>query len=222
MGNAKKYVVIAVAIAIVIGVVGSGLSYINQVEQQAQNNQDLGQTLTVKVPPVLGSENASVTIIEMGDYQCEMCKHWFHNTRSQIIENYVDSGKVNLYFMDIPFLGRDSAKAANASYCAEEQGMYWEYHSMLYEHQEGVDNGWASTERLKTFAFSLGLNSEQFSQCVDLQKYKQRVNLNSDKAVSQGVQSTPYFVITNSDGEQQKISGAQPYSVFRQVIESML
>ena len=151
-----------------------------------------------------------------------MCKHWFHDARSQIIKNYVDTGKVNLYFMDIPFLGRDSAKAANASYCAEEQGMYWEYHGMLYEHQEGIDNGWASPERLKTFAFSLGLNSEQFSQCVDLQKYKQRVNLNSDKAVSQGVQSTPYFIITNTDGEQQKISGAQPYSVFRQVIESML
>ena len=100
--------------------------------------------------------------------------------------------------------------------------MYWEYHSVLYEYQEGIDSGWASSERLKTFAFTLGLNSEQFSQCVDLQKYKQRVNLNSDKAVSHGVQSTPYFVITNSDGEQQKISGAQPYSVFRQVIESML
>ena len=100
--------------------------------------------------------------------------------------------------------------------------MYWEYHGMLYEHQEDIDNGWASPERLKSFAFSLGLDSEQFSECVDLQKYKQRVKLNSDKSVSQGVQSTPYFVITNSDGEQQKISGAQPYSVFRQVIESML
>ena len=63
LANTKKYVVIAVAIAIVIGVVGSGLSYINQIEQQAQNNQDLGQTLTVKVPPVLGSENASVTCL---------------------------------------------------------------------------------------------------------------------------------------------------------------
>jgi len=81
LANTKKYVVIAVAIAIVIGVVGSGLSYINQVEQQTQNNQDVGQTLTVKVPPVLGSETASVTIIEMGDYQCEMCKRWNDNTR---------------------------------------------------------------------------------------------------------------------------------------------
>ena len=63
LANTKKYVVIAVAIAIVIGVVGSGLSYITQIEQQTQSNQDVGQTFTFMTPPVLGSETASVTII---------------------------------------------------------------------------------------------------------------------------------------------------------------
>ena len=218
-----KQIAVTAAIAVLgIAILVSATTYWSEFLVMQENRIKPMEYNTAIGSPILGSETATVTILEYGDYQCEMCKHWFHNTRSQIIENYVDSGKVNLYFMDIPFLGRDSAKAANASYCAEEQGMYWEYHSVLYEHQEDVDDGWASPERLKSFAFSLGLDSDQFSECIDLQKYKQRVKLNSDKSVSQGVQSTPYFVITNSDGEQQKISGAQPYSVFRQVIESML
>jgi protein-disulfide isomerase len=38
--------------------------------------------------PVLGSESAPITVIEFGDYQCESCYYWFHNTRSTLIDNY--------------------------------------------------------------------------------------------------------------------------------------
>ena len=144
LANTKKYVVVAVAIAIVIGVVGSGLSYINQVEQQTQSNQDVGQTFTFMTPPVLGSETASVTIIEMGDYQCEMCKRWNDNTRPKIIENFIDTGKANLVFIDLPILGPDSHIAAEATYCAEDQGRYWDYHVTLYEYQDHMNSGWAN------------------------------------------------------------------------------
>ena len=222
LANTKKYVVIAVAIAIVIGVVGSGLSYINQVEQQAQNNQDLGQTLTVKVPPVLGSENASVTIIEMGDYQCEMCKRWNDNTRPKIIENFIDTGKANLVFIDLPILGPDSHTAAEATYCADDQGKYWDYHLTLYNYQDHMNSGWANAERLKAFAFGLGLSMNEFEECLDSDKYKQHVKLNLQKAKSSGANSTPTFIIVNAAGDQKQIRGAQPYSVFEQVIESML
>jgi len=41
--------------------------------------------------PALGSENAPVTIVEFGDYQCEACYHWFHNTRDTLIDNYLET-----------------------------------------------------------------------------------------------------------------------------------
>ena len=53
-------------------------------------------------------------------------------------------------------------------------------------------------------------------------KYEQRVQFNSQKARSSGANSTPTFVIVNSSGDQQQIRGAQPYSVFEKVIESLL
>ena len=173
--------------------------------------------------PALGSESAPITIVEFGDYQCEACYAWFHNTRDTLIDNYIETGKAKLIFVDLPFLGRDSPTSAQASYCAEDQGQYWEYHTMLYTFQDGhPDSGWADRNRLNSFAFSLDMNIDEFDECMDSSKYKNRVKANYDEAVKNGVQSTPTFIIISEDGKKEQFSGAQPYSVFSVTIESML
>ena len=173
--------------------------------------------------PPLGSESAPVTIVEFGDYQCEGCYHWFHNTRSTLIDNYIETGKAKLIFVDLPFLGRDSPIAAQASYCAEDQGKYWEYHTILYTFQDGPpDSGWADRDRLNSFAFSLDMNIDEFNECMDSSKYKKRVKANYDEAVKNGANSTPTFIIISQDGAIEKFAGAQPYPVFASTIESML
>ena len=173
--------------------------------------------------PPLGSESAPVTIVEVGDYQCEACYHWFHNTRSTLIDNYIETGKAKLIFVDLPFLGRDSPIAAQASYCAEDQGKYWEYHTILYTFQDGPpDSGWADRDRLNSFAFSLDMNIDEFNECMDSSKYKKRVKANYDEAVKNGANSTPTFIIISQDGAIEKFAGAQPYPVFASMIESML
>ena len=173
--------------------------------------------------PALGSDSAPITIVEFGDYQCEACYHWFHNTRDTLIDNYIETGKAKLVFIDLPFLGRDSPKAAEASYCAEDQGKYWEYHTMLYTFQDGPpDSGWADRDRLNSFAFSLDMNIDEFNECMDSSKYKKRIKANYDEAVKNGIQSTPTFILILQDGMIEKFAGAQPYSVFAATIESML
>jgi protein-disulfide isomerase len=172
--------------------------------------------------PVLGSASAPITIVEFGDYQCEACYHWYHNTRADIIDNYIETGKVNLVFMDLPFLGRDSITAAQATYCADDQGKYWEYHETLYNFQEAIDNGWASKDRLVSFAFNLDMNLDEFNYCMDSSKYAKRVKANYDESQRFGAEATPTFLIISPDGAVKKITSAQPYSVFSQVIEPML
>lgn len=182
-----------------------------------------GSVSTAMGSPILGNPSAPVTIIEFGDYQCHQCYNWFHNTKPSITRDYIESGKANLIFVDLAFLGRDSPAAAQATYCAEDQGKYWEYHDMLYDSQESqIDNGWASNERLKAFAFSLGLDMELFDSCIDSGKYAKRLQYNSAQAQEEGVSGTPTFVIVGPDGQQEKVVGAQPYSVFKQVIDSMV
>lgn len=222
MANIKKYIVAGIGIAVVIAIAISFTSYLGQFEQvQKQDDIDSSAIVTVSAP-ILGSESASVTIIEIGDYQCEMCKRWFDHSRSQIIDNYINTGKVNMVFLDMPILGNDSSIAAEATYCANDQGRYWDYHVTLFEHQEKMNSGWANNERLKSFAFSLGLDMEEFSQCLDSKHYYSQIKLNAEKSKNMGASSTPSFIIVNTSGEQKGIRGAQPYTTFEEVIESLL
>ncbi len=226
----KRLVVSVAFVAIVITVVISFSSYyftILETQQMAQDRfiaaQQKAQQEFENGSPPLGSESATITIVEFGDYQCEACYAWFHTTRDTLIDNYVETGKAKLLFVDLPFLGRDSPMAAQASYCAEDQGQYWEYHEMLYTFQDGhPDSGWADRDRLNSFAFSLDMNIDEFNDCMDSSKYKNRVKANYDEAVKNAVQSTPTFIIISEDGKREQFSGSQPYSVFAATIESML
>ena len=227
----NKKLVVSVAFVVIVAVVIISFStyYATLLETQkvAQDrflaSQQEPQQEFENGSPILGSESAPITIVEFGDYQCEACYAWFHNTRDTLIDNYIETGKAKLIFVDLPFLGRDSPTAAQASYCAEDQGQYWEYHTMLYTFQDGhPDSGWADRDRLNSFAFSLDMSIDEFNECMDSSKYKKRVKANYDEAVKNRVQSTPTFIIISEDGKKEQFSGAQPYSVFALTIESML
>ena len=145
MVDAKKIGVAGAAIVLVTLVAVFATSYMADFETaRTPNAEDETKPVQLKGAPVLGSKDATITIVEVGDYQCHMCKLWFKETRPQIIENYVETGKANLVFIDMPFLGRDSTPASEATYCADDQGKYWEYHSTLFEYQQEIDDGKAN------------------------------------------------------------------------------
>ena len=218
--NKKGVIIGVIAVAII-----AGIAALYSSSPSETVNLDMGRThgtiSTAMGSPILGNPSAPITIVEFGDYQCERCYAWFHETKPVIVRDYIDTGKANLVFVDLAFLGRDSIPASMATYCAEDQGMYWEYHDLLYNSQESVDSGWANSERLKAFAFSLDLDMELFESCLDSGKYSKRVQYNIQQARENGVKGTPGFFIVGPDG-QQKIGGAQPFSVFKKILDSMI
>jgi len=222
----KKVILLAIFAVMIVSVALYASSYYSQLMEMQEKRMSMsGQNAPINLTsgsPVLGSASAPITIVEFGDYQCEACYHWYHNTRADIIDNYIETGKVNLVFIDLPFLGRDSITAAQATYCADDQGKYWEYHETLYNFQETIDNGWASKDRLVSFAFNLDMNMDEINDCMDSSKYAKRVKANYDESQRFGAEATPTFLIISSDGTIKKITSAQPYSVFSQVIEPML
>jgi len=222
----KRIILLAIFAIMIVSVALYASSYYSQLMVMQENRMNMsGQNTPINLTsgsPVLGSPSAPITIVEFGDYQCEACYHWYHNTRADIIDNYIETGKVNLVFIDLPFLGRDSITAAQATYCADDQGKYWEYHETLYNFQEAIDNGWASKDRLVSFAFDLDMNMDEFNDCMDSSKYAKRVKANYDESQRFGAEATPTFLIISPDGAVKKITSAQPYSVFSQVIEPML
>ena len=164
--------------------------------------------------PVEGQDDAPITIIEFGDYQCPNCKQWFQDQKSSITSDYILTGIAKFYFVDFAWAGDDSSTAAEASYCADDQGKYMEYHSTLYNNQAGIQDGWANSDSLKQFAIDLGLDSEMFDECLDSEKYSDRVSYNKEVATSNDVEDTPHFFIVGPDGTVKQITGPQPSVIF--------
>ena len=224
VGRAAK---VGIGIAIAIGAAVAITAAVEMAAVPDYEGVDMtemrGSVSTALASQPLGSPDAPVTIIEFGDYQCHQCYNWFHNTRPQLSSEYIDTGRASLVFVDMAFLGRHSSPAAQASHCAGDQGRYWEYHNMLYRQQmPEIDGGWASPDRLKRFAASIGgMDADVFAECLDSGKYHNRVEYNTGEGARQGVTGTPTFVIVGPDGAEQRIVGAQPYHVFRDAIETV-
>lgn len=176
------------------------------------------QMLVQNGSPLLGDPNAKVTVVEFGDYQCTYC-HLFHeNTKDALFQQYVDTGKVNFVFRDFPLNGPDSVLAAEAAYCAGDQGKYWQYHDELYKNWGGERTGWVNQKSLDKFATTVGLELDKFDKCVYDNKYEQKVLDNQKFGDKIGIDGTPSFVIFNGK-DITKIVGAQPISEFQKILD---
>jgi len=188
-----------------------------------KENQEIALSVfTANGSPYLGDENAPVTLVEFGDYQCTFCNKFFHETESAILTNYVETGKVKIIFKDFTIIGPDSIAAANAAHCANDQGKFWEYHDTLYNNWAGENNDWASSENLLKFAQSIELNEESFVKCMVEKKYNQVVTSSNNDARTLGLTGTPGFFVIGRDNQITKIPGAQPYESFQSIFESEL
>ncbi len=162
---------------------------------------------------IKGDIDAPVTIIEFSDYECPFCARFYSQTLSQIEENYIDTGKVRLVYRDFPLSFHQNAqKAAEAAECAGEQDAYYDMHDKLFENQ-----GSLSVSNYKTWAGELGLDQEEFDNCLDSGEMASEVQKDFSDGQQYGVTGTPGFFVNGV-----KISGAQPYSVFEAAIEAAL
>lgn len=167
--------------------------------------------------PILGDENAKITILEFGDYQCTFC-YKFHKETLPILKNeYVDSGKIKMVYKDFPLNGNDSIIASEASYCAEDQDQYWDFHNTLYENWAGEKTGWIEFKSLYKFAKTVNLDLGEFTNCLSNHKYLDRVLENERFGLEIDIDATPTFLIFD-DKKIIRIIGSQPIDVFRQVI----
>ncbi|MBI2545514.1 MAG: DsbA family protein [Candidatus Aenigmarchaeota archaeon] len=197
---------------------------VNSINQQ-QPAQQQQQNIKFDIPsyvPAKGSGSAKISIIEFGDYQCPFCERFFQQTEPQILQNYVNTGKAKFYFMDFQFLGTDSQTLGQGAWCANDQGKYYEYHDYIYSHQGQENMGWATPDKVKIMTSNItGLDTQQFGSCLDSNKYASRVQELTKLGQANGVSGTPTVFIGNPKDGYIPIVGAQPYSVIKQVIDSL-
>jgi len=167
--------------------------------------------------PVKGDANAPVTIIEYSDFQCPFCQRFSQETLPKIQTEYIDKGLVKLVFRDFPLssIHPYAQKASEAAQCAFEQGKFWEYHDALFQDFSSWQKD--GTDQFKVMAKNLDLDEVQFDDCIDSGKYSEEVQKDFQLGAEAGVTGTPAFFVNGV-----KVSGAQPFSAFKQIIEGQL
>ncbi len=163
--------------------------------------------------PYVGSENAPVVIIEFSDYQCPFCQRFYKQTEKRLLQEY--KGKIKFVYRDFPLeqihpLALNASVAAN---CAGEQGKYWEFHDILFERQQE----WSRTGDFVKYARELNLDVDKFRACMNNRSMVDEVRKDLHDGIKAGVTGTPTFFINGIP-----VSGAQPYEVFKQIIDQEL
>lgn len=175
------------------------------------------QAIEVSSDKNIGAPNAPVVVVEYADFQCPYCQQFALGPEQQLRKEYVDTGKVRFAFRHMAFIGTESVWAAEAAECANEQGRFWDYHDKLYQEQGGENTGTFSQDNLKRFAAALGLNTQQFNQCLDTNKYEAKVQQEIAEGQQLGVASTPTLFVNG-----QLIKNGSDYQVLQAAIEVTL
>jgi len=166
----------------------------------------------------LGDDNAPVTIVEFTDYQCPFCSRHFTNTYPTLKSKYINNGQVKYVIRDFPLsFHQEAQKASEATECAREQGKFFEMHDAIFQNQQSM-----GIALYKQKAADFGLNTQQFNSCLDSGKFEQEVKADFAAGQQAGVSGTPSFFIGKSNGNGQKVVGAQPLAVFEQTINLYL
>ena len=208
-----------IVIPIVIGVItGMFLAFYPQSEDDSKLLTE--SKLIQNGSQTMGNPSASITILEWGDYQCTFCYKFHQSTLNTIKQDFIETGKVKLVFKDFPLNGPDSILAAEAAYCAQDQGKYLQYHDELYKNWAGEKMGWINNESLDKFATTVSLDLNKFNECLDDHKYLERVNQMYEFGKKIGIDATPSFLVFNNE-KIIKITGNQPLEVFLKSIDEL-
>jgi len=196
-----------------------------------------------------GDSNAQITVVEYSDFQCPFCRKFYTEAYTQLVKDYVETGKVKIYYKHFPLSSIHPAaqKSAEASECANDQGKFWEYHNKLFDEQQklkpdGNTATYAEPE-LKKWAKEIGLDSQKFNQCLDSGSKASVVQAHFNEGLqptgiqSSMVEGTPAFMVfkssrvagnkvtlqTTANGDVEgRLVGAQPFASFKTAIDSLL
>ena len=159
----------------------------------------------------MGDPNAPVKVNEFSNYECSHCKTFAEGLEAYIASTYIETGEVYLTY--VPFTWTETAtKAAEAAYCAMDQGQFWEYHDVLFANQTNTSLPGFNNAVLFAIAEKLELDSSTFEKCLTSGKYTNQVTKDSLFAQEQGATGTPTFDVNGelvfTDGLEGAIKSA--------------
>ncbi|MDX1413024.1 MAG: thioredoxin domain-containing protein [Candidatus Promineifilaceae bacterium] len=183
------------------GIIGIGiialiaLLYLAVREPAAQQSQSLSEYCDENSENcvTLGATDAPVTLVEVSDFGCPHCRA-FHQEKGEILkEQYVDSDQVKWIFM--PYALRpETVPAANAAFCANEHGKYYEFTEALFA--QSPETNLTRTGFLIA-AGEVGIDENPFTECLEDNRYNNVISDNQRAARAARVTGTPTFFVND-------------------------
>jgi len=168
---------------------------------------------------VLGSDDAIVKIKIFSSFTCPHCANFHFNIIPEIKKEFVDSGKVQLIFIDYP-LDQAAFNASKLLHCTEKNKQM-DFIDLIYDNQSEWTNGSSIDEinkNLKNIVKNLGITSVQFDKClIDAAISDQILNGRIDASKNYSINSTPTIVIN-----EKKLEGSVSFKNIKKKIEKLI
>jgi protein-disulfide isomerase len=163
-----------------------------------------------------GPENAQLTLVEFGDYQCPSCGA-YHPFVKEILSRYPQQLRLEFHHFPLISIHPNSMMASMAAEAAGEQGHYWEMHDLLFEHQREWSDSPNAEPIFIALASRIGLDTNKFMQGLRSPDLQSRILADVTRGNDAHVEAVPSFFIK---GEQVHIKLSM--EDFVQVIEAHL
>ena len=206
----KFYVLFGVVAVIGIGVVGYNVSSgmlgdAATAPVEIEGLEDSETLVALAQGVTKGDENAPITIVEFGDYQCPGCGAFAQQVKPQVELTYVESGQAKFVFYDFPLISihPNAFLAARAARCAGDQGLFWEFHDELFRQQARWSTQQSPGSTFTGYAGDVGADEGEFSSCLNSDRHAEVVTANMYLAQRMQVSSTPTILVNNGSETRQ-------------------
>jgi protein-disulfide isomerase len=163
----------------------------------------------------IGEPNAPLVIEVFSSFGCVHCRDFAVETEQQVFDNYVKTGKVFFIYRSFNNPADRLGIAAQAAYCAGDQGKFWEMHDLIFANFSATGY---SDKQLSKMVETLELDTDEYDSCMESGKYVGTVETDAKLGTTAGVTGTPSFTF---NGEL-TVEGNRDFAAFQAQIEASL
>lgn len=180
----KALVITGIVLAIlIIGLITNGFGLFDSSPKEKIN-------VTIGNSPVLGNENAPISMFIFSDFSCPYCAVSALQATPKIIDEYVNQGKVKLIFKYFPTHASGEA-SHKVAFCLNKQNLFWKFHDLAFANQANVGN----LDKMKNLSKQTGANQELLNTCLNSTNFQNEFQKDIQSGIDAGIKGTPSFVI---------------------------
>jgi Na+/H+ antiporter NhaA len=160
-----------------------------QFARTAESIVDLAAPVDPERDHIRGDDDAPVTLVEYGDFECPFCGRAEPVLR-QLLNEFGNDLRFVFRHLPLSDVHPRAQLAAEASEAADDQGAFWEMHDLLFDHQDALE-----PKNLVEYARELGLDVDRFTDELRRHEHAGRIASDVDDADLSGVSGTPTFFV---------------------------